>query len=244
MRTNQDRPKRSSPTTKARIAGVLWLLVIITGLAAFVIRSPLIVRGDAAATTTNILANELMFRLAFVSDLVAGICYLGVTVLLYRLLKPVSGSIALLAAFFGLAGVVVGSATAIAGFSTFVVLGDAQYGNTFTTSQLQSIAHVFLRLDAFGFSTAMVFFGLQMLSVGILIARSTFLPRILGVLLAIGGSSYIISSIATFVAPAIGARLTPFIVPAALIGEGSLTVWLILKGVNEEKWKETAAAAT
>jgi hypothetical protein len=237
------RVSRSSPKLKARVAGVLWLLVIITGLVAFIIRSPLMVRGNAAATTSNILANESMFRLAFVSDLVAGICYLGVTVLLYRLMKPVSGSVALLAAFFGLAGVIVGSATAITGFSTFIVLGDGQYTNTFTASQLQAMAHVFLRLDAFGFSTAMVFFGLQMLSVGILIVRSTFLPRILGLLLAIGGSSYIISSIATFLAPALGARLTPFIVPLALLGEGSLTLWLIIKGMNEQRWMDQRNAA-
>jgi hypothetical protein len=100
-----------------------------------------------------------------------------------------------------------------------------------------------LRLDGHGFNLAMVFFGLQCLLIGCLVVRSTFLPRILGVLLAIGGSSYIISSVATFLAPAFGARLTPFIVPAALLGEGSLTLWLLVKGLNAERWKEQAGAA-
>ncbi|HEV8383988.1 MAG TPA: DUF4386 domain-containing protein [Candidatus Acidoferrales bacterium] len=233
-----ERTAESSPRRKARIAGGLWLMVIVAGMSAFVIRSPLIVRGDAAATASNILASESLFRLAFAADLIAGVCYLGVTVLLYVLLKPVSRSVSLLAAFFGLAGVAIGSATSLTQLASLVLLGGGQYASAFTTSQLQAMAQASLRLYAQGFNMAMVFFGFQCLLIGCLIARSTFLPRILGVLLAIGGSSYIISSFATFLSPAIGARLTPLIVPAALVGEGSLTLWLLVKGVNEQRWKE------
>lgn len=228
----------SSPKFKARIAGLLWLAVIVTGLIPFFIRAPLIVPGDAATTTNNILGNESLFRLAFVSDLVAGICYIGVTILLFRLLSAVSGTISLLSASFGLAGVIAGSAASLPALAIFIVLGGGQYTSAFTTGQLQSLASVFLRLDATGFALSMVFFGLQIVSVGYLIVRSTFLPRILGLLLMLGGSSYVISSFATFLAPATGARLTPFIVPIALLGEGSLTVWLIVKGVNERCWHE------
>ena len=231
----------ASPRLKARIAGGLWLMVIVAGMSAFLIRSPLIVRGDAAVTATRILASESLFRFGFVADLVAGVCYLGVTVLLYRLLRPVSRSISLLAAFFGLAGVVIGSAISINSLGALAVLRDAQYLGAFTTSQLQTMALMSLRLDGQGFNLAMVFFGLQCLLIGCLIVRSTFLPRILGVLLAIGGSSYIISSLTTFLSPAFGARLMPFIVPAALLGEGSLTLWLLIKGVNAERWKEQAS---
>lgn len=244
MKTNETTQRKagSSPRLKARVAGLLWLVVIVTGLAAFMLRSPLIVRGDAAATATNILANESLFRLAFVSDLIAGICYVGVSVLLYRLLQLVSGSVSLLSAFFGLAGVIMGSATSLAGLVTFSILRDAQYASAFSANQLQSLASMFLKLDANGFAAAMVFFGLQVMLVGILIVRSTFLPRVLGILLAVGGLSYVVSSLATFLAPALGARLTPFIVPLALLGEGSLTVWLLVKGVNEQRWREQANA--
>jgi hypothetical protein len=235
-----ERIKETSPRLKARIAGGLWLMVIVAGMSAFLTRSPLIVRSDAAATATRILASESLFRFGFVADLIAGVCYLGVTVLLYRLLKPVSRSLSLLAAFFGLAGVVVGSTTSINSLGALAVLRDAQYFSAFTTSQLQTMALMSLRLDGQGFNLAMVFFGFQCLLIGCLIVRSTFLPRILGVLLAIGGSSYVISSFATFLAPAFGGRLTPFIVPAALLGEGSLTLWLLVKGVNEQRWKEQA----
>jgi hypothetical protein len=209
---------------------------------AFVIRAPLIVRGDAAATATNIQASESLFRLGFAADLIAGVCYVGVTVLLYGLLKPVSRSLSLLAAFFGLAGVAIGSAISLTNLATLVLLGDGQYSNAFTTSQLQAMALMSLRMYGQGFLIAMAFFGFQCLSIGYLIVRSTFLPRILGVLLAIGASSYIISSFATFLSPAFGARLSPFIVPAALLGEGSLTLWLLVMGVNEQRWKEQAKA--
>jgi hypothetical protein len=233
----------ASPQVKARMAGVLWLMVIAAGVSAFVIRSPLIVRGDAAATATNILASESLFRLSFAADLIAGVCYMGVTVLLYGFLKPVSRSLSLLAAFFGLAGVAIGTATSLTNLATLVLLGGGQYSSAFTTSQLQSMALMSLRLYVQGFNLAMVFFGFQCLLIGCLIVRSIFLPRILGVLLAIGGSSYVISSFATFLSPAFGARLTPFIVPAALLGEGSLTLWLLVKGVNVQRWQEQAGAA-
>ena len=218
-------------------------MVIVTGLAAFVTRAPLIVRGDAAGTATNILANVSLFRLAFVSDLVAGICYVGVSVLLYRLLQPVSGSLSLLAAFFGLAGVLVGTTSSLNDLAALAILESGQSSTAFGLSQSQAIAQMSLRVSGLGFTVAMVFFGLQIIMVGILIIRSTFLPRILGILLAIGGSSYVMSSFATLLAPTLGAGITPFIVPIALIGEGSLTVWLILKGVNELRWFEQANGA-
>ena len=92
-----ERIAEASPRFKARIAGGLWLMVIVAGMSAFVIRSPLIVRGDAATTATNIMASESLVRLGFAADLIAGVCYMGVTVLLYALLKPVSRSLSLLA---------------------------------------------------------------------------------------------------------------------------------------------------
>jgi hypothetical protein len=238
-----ERITEASPRLKARIAGGLWLMVIAGGVTAFVIRSSLIVRGDVAATATNILGSESLFRLGFAADLIAGLCYMGVTVLLYGLLKPVSRSLSLLAAFFGLAGVAIGSATSLTQLASLVLLGSGQDSSAFTTSQLQAMALMSLRVYGQGFLIAMVFFGLQCILIGCLIVRSNFLPRILGMLLALGGSSYVISSFATFLSPAFGARLSPFILPAALLGEGSLTLWLIVMSVNEQRWKEQASAA-
>src|SRR5882672_11089367 len=100
-----------------------------------------------------------------------------------------------------------------------------------------------LKLELQVFSIGMVFFGIQCLSIGYLVARSTFLPRILGILLGIGGTSYVIASFASFLIPSFGAHLISFVFPVALIGEGSLTVWLLVKGVNLQRWYEQASAA-
>jgi len=239
-----ERIAQASPRFKARMAGGLWLMVIATGMFAFLAGATLIVRNDAVATATNILAAERIYRLAFVADLIAGACYMGVTVLLYDLLKPVSRSVSLLAAFFGLGGIAIGAATSLVRLAPLVLLRSDQYLSTFTPNQLQTMALAALRLYEQAFLIAMVFFGLQCVLVGCLIVRSTFLPRILGVLLALGGLSYVISSLANFLAPAFGARLAPFIVPAAILGEGSLTLWLLLVGVNAQRWNEQASAAT
>src|SRR5215216_4897322 len=208
----------TSPRLKARMAGALWLIVIAAGASAVAIRSSLIVRVDAAATAANILASESLFRLAFVGDLIGGACYMGVTVILYDLMKPVSRTPALLAALFGLAGVVIGTATFLNHLVPVVVLADAPYLAAFTAGQLQAQAYVSLQLYGQGYSIAMVYFGLQCVLIGYLIVRSTFLPRLLGVLLAFGGASYVISSLADFLSPAFGAHLAPFILPLAVVG--------------------------
>ncbi len=238
-----ERIAESSPRLKARVAGGLWLTVIAAGVFAFVVGSVLIVRNDAAATATNILANETLFRLGFVADLIAGVCYMGVTVILYYLLKPVSRDLSLLAAFFGLGGVAIGSASFLTRLAPLVLLRGDQYLSSFTTGQLQAMALVSLKLYVQGFNISMVFFGIQCFLVGFLIVRSSFLPRILGVLLAIGGLSYVSSSLASFLSPAFGAILSPLILPAAIVGEGSLTLWLLLIGVNAPKWQEKASAS-
>jgi hypothetical protein len=231
----------SSPRFQASMAGGLWLLCIVTSVGSFLAASPLIVVNDAAATAANILAKESLFRLGFAADLISGLSYLGVTVFLYCVLKPVSRSLSLLAASFGLAGVAIGGAAWVIHLAPLVLLHSDQYLTAFTTGQLQAMALTALKLQVQVFSIGMVFFGIQCISIGYLIARSTFLPRTLGILLAIGGTSYVISSFANFLTPSFGPHLMAFILPVALIGEGSLTVWLLVKGVNVQRWNEQAS---
>ena len=153
------------------------------------------------------------------------------TALLYELLRPVNRSIAIFGAFASLAGITIGAASAVNELGALALLKEASTAAPAVANQLQTIAQVFLR-DGPEFKVGMVFFGLQIASIGYLILRSTFLPRIIGGVLVAGGSSYIISSFATFVAPAVGARLSPLVIPIAILGEGSLTLWLLFKGVN------------
>jgi hypothetical protein len=235
--------REESPRLKAGIAGGLWLLCIVTGVVSFIAGSSLMVRNDAVATAANILANESLFRLGFAAELISGASYIGVTVFLYYVLKPVSKSLSLLAAFFGLGGVAIGGGAFLSRLAPLVLLRGDTYLSAFTTSQLQVLALASLKLYVLGFSIGMVFFGFQCILIGCLVARSMFLPRVLGVLLSLGGLSYVIVSFTNFLLPLLGTRLTPFIMPLALIGEGSLTVWLIVKGVNVPRWYEQANAA-
>lgn len=231
----------SSPRFQARMAGGLWLLCIVTSVGSFLAASPLIVANDAAATAANILASESLFRLGFAADLISGVSYLGVTVFLYYVLKPVSRSLSLLGAFFGLAGVAIGGAAWVIHLTPLLLLHGDQYLTAFTTGQLQAMALTALKLQVQVFGIGIVFFGIQCISIGYLVARSTFLPRTLGILLAIGGTSYVISSFANFLTPSFGPHLMAFTLPVALIGEGSLTVWLLVKGVNVQRWNEQAS---
>jgi hypothetical protein len=232
--------REESPRLKARIAGGLWWLCILAGIVGFIAGGPLIVANDAVATAAKILANESLYRLGFAADLISGLSYVGVTALLYYVLKPVSRSLSLLAAFFGLAGVAIGGVAWVSHLAPLVLLHGDQYLTAFTSSQLQAMSMIALKLQMQVFSIGMVFFGIQCILIGYLVARSTFLPRILGTLLGTGGTCYLIASFANFLLPLVGPRLTPFVFPVAFIGEGALGLWLIVKGVNLQRWYEQA----
>src|SRR5207248_9260523 len=180
--------------------------------------APLVVANDATATATNIVTKESLFRLGFVADLISGLSYVGVTAFIYYLLRPVSKSLSLVGAFFGLAGIAIGGASWVIHLTPLLLLHGDQYLTAITTSQFQAMSLAALKLQLQVFPIGMVFFGIQCISIGYLVARSAFLPRILGVLLAIGGMCYVIASFANFLAPSFGPRLVPFMMPVALIG--------------------------
>ena len=228
-------PGEESPMLQARIAGASWWVCILTGLIGFILWSPIIVANDAAGTAANMLAKETLFRIGFVFNLLSGVSYMGVNVFMYYVLKPVRRSLSLLAAFFGLAGVAIGGVAWASYLVPLVLLHGDPYLSAFTTAQLQAMSMIALKLPTQTFFIGMVFFGIQCILIGYLVARSTFLPRILGVLLTIGGTCYVIGSLANFLS-SLGARFIPFIMLVALIGEGSLGLWLLLKGVNKQRW--------
>src|ERR1700693_2593997 len=220
-----------SPQTTARLAGALWLIVIAVSIASLFAAPSVNTNGSPAETAASILAAETPYRLAFALLFVGSLCYLGVTALLYELLRPVNRSVALFGAFAGLAGLTIGAASAVNELGALDLLKQAATAAPAAANQLQMVAQFALR-DGPEFKVGMVFFGLQIASVGYLILRSALVPRIIGGVLIAGGLSYIISSFATFVAPEVGARLSPLVIPIAILGEGSLTLWLLFKGVN------------
>jgi Domain of unknown function (DUF4386) len=235
-----ERTAEASPRSLARMAGLVALITTTAGFTALVVGN-LLVYNDAAATAHNILANELLYRLAVVGDVIA-VLYIVYTLLLYYLLRPVNRSLALLAALFSLVGIAVGMLLPLFDVAALVVLKDAQSLRAFNVEQVQAIALLFLKLRVQADNVSLVLFGTYNILTGYLIVRSTFLPRILGVLLAIAGVGYLINTFATLLAPDFAAHLTPWI----LIPGGSellLAAWLLVVGVNERRWQEQARAA-
>jgi hypothetical protein len=234
-----NRSTQTSPRLKARITGMFYLLTILTGIfAQGFVSGRLVVDGDAAATATNILTHEGFFQLGFAVYIIEMACQIAMTALFYELLKPVSRSLSLLAAFFGLTGCVIKTFSRLFYIAPLFVLGGAHYLSVFRTEQLQALALLFLKVNDHGAAIALVFFGFYALLTGYLIIRSTFLPRILGVLSVLGGLGWL-----SFLYQPLGYRLFPYIAALGLIGAVSLVVWLLMFGVNEQCWKQQARAA-
>ena len=232
----------TSPRLWARIAGAFYLITIIMGVFAEVfVRGRVVVHDDAAATATNILAHEPLYRFGLAADLIMIACYIAVTLLFYGLFKPVGRSLSLLAVFFSLVGLAVLAANSLNHLAPVVFLGSAHHLNAFEATRMQTFALISLKMHALGYSIAGVFFGIYCLLIGYLVFRSGFLPRILGVLMAIGGLSYLTDSFAIFLLPTLAARL-PDIMVLGGIAELSLCLWLMVVGVNDSKWEERASA--
>jgi Domain of unknown function (DUF4386) len=187
----------ASPRLKARVAGLLYLLIFIAA-------------PSGAATAT---AAKMVITLT---------CDTGVALILYDLLKPVSKCLSLFAALFRL---------------IFVAVMAVNSLNYFGALDLFQSAHSSAAFNS-GYGIAMVPFGVHCLLIGYLILKSTFLPRTLGVLMTLAGVGYL-----AFLWPPLGSRLFfPYIAITGVLGEGSLTLWLIIRGVNAQRWTEQASA--
>jgi hypothetical protein len=229
----------TSPRLKARITGVLYLLTILTGIfAQGFVSGRLVVDGDAAATAANILTHRGLFQLGYAVFLIEMACNIAMTALFYELLKPAGRSVCLLAAFLGFAGCVIKTFSRVFFITPLFVLGGAHYLSVFSAEQLQALALLFLKVNDRGAAMALVFFGFYVLLQGYLIIRSTFLPRILGMLSVLGGLGWL-----SFLYLPLGHLLFPYVVALALLGAAALIVWLLVFGVNEQRWKEQASAA-
>jgi len=218
----------------ARTAGVLYLITIIAGgFAEAFVRQGLTVYGDAAATAQNILASEQIYRLGFVADLVCLIC--GgplLTVILYILFKPVNKSISLLGLIIGSVAGAVMAANLIHQFAPLLLLHNTSYQKTFSIEQLQTLSLFFLNLQSQGYNISLFLFAFYFPIIGYLIYRSNFLPKILGIIYTFAGVGYLINSLAWFLFPHLASVLFPYVLLPAFVGEASMCVWLIVKGVK------------
>lgn len=229
----KSRTFEASPQVYARIGGVLYLLIILTGLfGELFVRGRLIVSGDAAATASKILAAQSLWRLGIAGDLIQHVFDVGLMLIFYILLRPVSKHLALLALLLNLIQTAVLVAYKLNLLVALFLLGNAAYLKAFTPEQLQALMYLFVRADANGFGVGLIFFGFVCLVLGYLIFRSGYMPKTLGILMQIAGLCYLTNSFALLLAPAFADKLFPFILLPSFIGEMSLCLWLLIKGVS------------
>lgn len=221
----------------AQIAGLLYLLVAVFATLSAFIKSDIIVPGDPAITAYNIVESESLFRLGFMSEILHQVIQIFLVILLYRLLKPVNRNYALLMAIIGLIGVPISMANMLNQTAALQLLGGASYLAAFNTEQLHAMMAFFLDLFDHGFYILYIPWGLWLLPMGYLIFRSGFIPKILGVFLIIGGFGYLFDFITLLFLPDfVEIRFFTF------FGEPLLALWLLIKGVNINKWEQKVQA--
>jgi hypothetical protein len=225
---------KASPSMRARLTGVVYLLFFVTAILGAVVAPGISgpgATGDAVATANNIMAHQPSFRLGWALDLTSTALYVALMALFYQLFKRVSRTLALLAAFFGLIGCAISAFGSLFQLAPLVVLGGSPYLSVFDAKQLQALALLFLNLNLQLGYIALVFFGVFQIVLGYLIFQSAFLPRIIGALVALAGLGWL-----TFLSPPLANQLLTPLEVLGFAAEASLMLWLLVMGVNSQRW--------
>ncbi len=224
--------RKFPPVACARAAGLLYLIIIVSGVFAEVgVRASLFVSGDASATASNILESQWLFRLGFVADSIMLLSDVAVAVFLYVLFKPVSTVLSLMAAAFRLTQAAVLGFNLLVFYAAILLLTGEAYQQAFISEQRESLAHLFLDMHSHGYDLGLLFFGVSSMIVGTLVSRSGYLPKTIGYGLIAGGVVYLLGSVTRFVAPRYLSTLEPaYAIP--LIAELAFCLWLLFHGVR------------
>jgi hypothetical protein len=234
---------QASPRALARVGGALYLVTIVVGIfnEAFV-KGRIVVSGDAMATAANLRSMESLWRLGIAGQMLMVICTVTLTLILFVLLRPVSRNLALLAAFFSLIATAADAAHLVQLVDALLPLGTAGYLKAFSPEQLNAMASLALKSHDIGYGIGLLLFGPFFLVTGYLIFRSTYFPRVIGILYQIGGVAYLVNGFVLVLAPRVAGQTFAVIVLPAFVGEASFCLWLLVKGVNMEKWKALSDA--
>lgn len=229
---------RFSPQLLARLCGLFALAGIITG--AFdigYVQSSLVVAGNPAATLQNLLTHETLFRLGFSAHLLELVLNIPGEIISYVLFKRVNGILAAIALGCGFIGIAVEAMDLLFAFVPLKLAIAGTALTAFTPDQIHAMARLAGQLQEAGLLLSWVFYGIDELSTGFLWFRSGFLPRVLGILLALSGLAYFTHGFLTFLAPALDARIYPYVLYPTLPGEGLSSLWLAIAGLNLAKFK-------
>jgi len=217
----------------ARIAGLFYLLVIASGLFAEIfVRQKLRIQADPLAIAEHLKKSEMLSRLGLVADLFNFVCGLPAVLIIYVLFKPVNKFLMSLAMLFVIVQTAVIATNLMNQVSPLLLLGNNAYLDTFTPGQRAGLSMYALDLQAQGYGIGLVFFAFYCMIVGYLIWNSTLVPRILGLLYALAGISYLANSIIMIASKDFANPLFPYFAIISFVGELSLCLWLLIKGVK------------
>ena len=235
------RTTKTSPLVYARVAGVLYLIIFILGPFAFFLgRTSVVVPGDATATAANVMASESVFRIGMVAESVIVLVEIVLAAILYVLLRPVSQPLSLAAAFARLAEAIVQAVNLLTSVPALLLLGGAGYLTVFEPDQVDALVLLFLDANEFGILVWGLLFGFHLLLLGYLVYKSGFWPRILGILLVIASLGYLAQSYGHILWPQYDDILATVVLVLTIPGELAFMLWLLIKGVNVERWEERA----
>ncbi len=233
--------KMNSLKKIARGAGILYIIMdVFMIFGGKYVDSKIYVPGDAVDTVSNILASEWLFRLGFVSNLVGLILQLFLVHVLYELFKSVDKGQARLMVIFVVAGVSVAFLNNLNLYAPILLFSGAGYLSAFNPAQLQTLAMVFFDMYKHGIHIAEIFWGLWLIPLGLLVYKSGFIPKALGVLLIVGCFGQLISFLSIFLFPGYSTILTP-IAETIMLGELPIFLWLLIKGVTDQQPAATKA---
>lgn len=218
----------------ARVAGALYLVIIVFGIATELIRSSVLVSGDPAATAENVRDSGWLLRAAFSATLAYILCEVVLTVILYLLFTPVSRPVSMVAAAFRLISLAIYGLNLV-NLLAPVLLIDA--------GQPQSSALLFLDLHLYGYSIGLTFFAMNCFAMGYLLVKSSHVPTALGILLGVAGVGYLTNSYAYFLVPGYHGSATLLLLAPAVVAEVWFTVFLLRKGGGVQEWSSRPATA-
>jgi hypothetical protein len=229
---------KSSPQTYARLGGILYLIIIIAGLfSEFLFRGKLIIAGNASATANNLITSESMWRIGILVEYLSLICTIVLAMIYFFLLRPVHKNLNLLATFFRLISIMVQVVAVLNLTTALFPLLSPEARKAFTSDQVYSLANFAIKSHSFGYSISLLFLGCCFLIHGYLIFKSGFLPKPLGILIQIAGLGYLTNSVTLILVPKLTAWTFPIIILPVFIAETSLGLWLLVKGVDVNKWE-------
>lgn len=225
----------NSTKKTARVAGFLYLLAALTApLGLLYVPRTLIVPGDATATAGNILASTSLLRLGIASELVSAVIFIFLVVVLYRLLKGVNRQHAALMVILAVASVPITFLNVLNELAALRLVSGGDFLSVVETPQREALAMLFLNLHDQGIGVAAIFWGLWLLPFGVLVFRSGFLPRVLGVLLVINGFAYVVDAFTSLLLPSYSSIVSRFVLVPELAGELPMMFWLLIKGAKDQ----------